>query len=266
MSNDFRYRSPQTVLRELGITEPQDICIEAIAQYCDATIIYEPLQGSAARILGFGDQAFITVDSKSRRERQRFSAAHELGHWMRDRQQMASVFTCKEQIFSQEWGQDNPERRANVYAAELLMPDFIFRGKAKNIPINFESVRQLATLFQTSITATAIRLVESGSYPALIVCNSPQRRLWFARGKDVPEALRLKDTPGPYTIAADLLRGSKASLSPTDVSADGWFSHYDSRRYLLREDSIKIGSEDVLTLLWWKNESQLLDLERENDY
>ena len=57
------FRSPDKLLRELSIGEPKQIDVEAIAQYCRATITYEPLQGCAARILAFGDRAIITIDS-----------------------------------------------------------------------------------------------------------------------------------------------------------------------------------------------------------
>ena len=72
MTSVSSYKSPATLLEELGITEPLDIKIEAIAEYCDATIVYEPLKGCEARILGHGDRAIITVNSTSLRERQRF--------------------------------------------------------------------------------------------------------------------------------------------------------------------------------------------------
>lgn len=258
------YRPAPALLRELGVTEPEDIRLEAIAQYCGATIVYEPLSGCAARIVGYGEEAFITVDSKSRLERRRFSAAHELGHWMADRGRISS-FLCQEKVFATEWAEDNPERRANRYAADLLLPKFMFEPRARNKEIIFDTVRSLAAVFRTSLTATAIRLVEFGSFPAIIVCNEQGRRRWFSRGPDVPDELRLRDTPGAYTCAYDLLRGSSAAEGPTDVQSDGWISHPGARRYSLREDSVRIGHGLVLSILWWKDESQLLDLEEEGD-
>lgn len=82
-------KPPATVLSELGVSVPSDIVIEGIAEYCGATIVYEPLDGCEARILGAGDRAIITVNANSPRPRQRFSAGHELGHWMRDRRKLA---------------------------------------------------------------------------------------------------------------------------------------------------------------------------------
>ena len=115
------FTNPTELLAELGITEPNELEIEVIAQYCEATVVYKPLKGCAARITGNSDRAIITIDSQSRRERQRFSAAHELGHWMFDRGQV-SYLSCEEAVFIQQWSKFNPETRANRYASDLLMP------------------------------------------------------------------------------------------------------------------------------------------------
>jgi Zn-dependent peptidase ImmA (M78 family) len=257
-----QYLSPPALLRELGITSPEDIRIEAIAEYCGATIFYEPLEGCAARIAGYGDRAYITVDSRSPRGRQRFSAAHELGHWVMDRGKVSS-FLCSKNVFAAEWGDDNVERRANLYAADLLLPKFMFEPRAKNHAIVFDTVIGLAEDFQTSLTATAIRLIQFGSFPAMLVCNGPDRRRWFFRGTDVPSDIRLMEHPGTYTCAYGLLRGGKGYEGPTDIQADGWIDHPMARRYTLREDSKYIGNGLVLSLLWWKDERQLLDLEEQ---
>jgi Zn-dependent peptidase ImmA (M78 family) len=76
---------PERVLSKLGITDPKDLDIEAIAYACGATILYEPLTGCEATIVGHEDKAIITVNRNSHRGRRRFSAGHELGHWMNDR-------------------------------------------------------------------------------------------------------------------------------------------------------------------------------------
>ena len=100
----------------------------------------------------------------------------------------------------------------------------------------------------------------------MIVCNRSQQRRWFVRGPDIPDAIRLREKPGAYTVAYDLLRGTVTNEGLTDVQADVWITHPDSRRYLLREDSIRIGDHYVLSLLWWKDEQQLLDLEEDCDF
>lgn len=101
---------PAALLSELGIDTPEDIDIEAIAQHCGATIVYAPLVGCEARIIGYGERAIITINRASSPERKRFSAGHELGHWSNDRGK--SILACTENQLS-EWFADNPERRAN---------------------------------------------------------------------------------------------------------------------------------------------------------
>lgn len=256
------YKSPDTLLDELGIREPEDLAIEAIAQYCGATILYQDLEGCEARIVGRGDRAIITVNTSVGRGRQRFSGAHELGHWMCDRGKIA--FACTERLLAREWEDDNPERRANEYAADLLLPKSMFATRAKNREMTFAAVRHLAETFQTSLTATAIRLVDYGSFPAMVVCSDPERRRWFKRGPDVPDVLWPRERVARLTVAYDVLNG-EASAGPTDVAADAWFEHRDARRYAIREDSVRITEDLVLTLLWWKDERQLLDLEDDED-
>jgi Zn-dependent peptidase ImmA (M78 family) len=258
MTSVSSYKSPATLLEELGITEPLDIEIEAIAEYCNATIVYEPLKGCEARILGHGDRAIITVNSTSLRERQRFSGAHELGHWMRDRGKIA--FACAEMVFATEWGEENPEVRANRYAADLLLPPSMFSRRAKNREMTFATVRDLAKDFQTSLTATAIRLVELGSLPAMLVCYELGKRRWFTRGPDVPQIFWPRNEPERDTVAYALIHGTATKERPIDVYADGWFDLRNADRYEVREDSVRISDRFVLSLLWWKDESQILDL------
>jgi Zn-dependent peptidase ImmA (M78 family) len=258
MTSVTSYKVPAVLLDELGIVEPQDIKIEAIAEYCGATIVYESLKGCEARILGHGDRAIITVNGTSLRERQRFSGAHELGHWMRDRGKIA--FACTEMVFTAEWAVENPEWRANRYAAELLLPESMFFPRAKNKEITFATVRNLANDFVASLTATAIRLIELGSFPAIVVCYEEGKRRWFTRAPDVPQSLWPRMEPASYTSAYDLIRGVTTAEGPADVCADGWFEIRNSDRYEVREDSIKISNRFVLTLLWWKDERQILDL------
>jgi hypothetical protein len=256
-------RTAEALLEELGISNHSDIDIDAVAQYCGATILYEPLSGCEARILGHKDRAYITVNASAPRPRQRFSAGHELGHWLRDRGRIA--FACTDGEFLSGWDPGDPERRANRFAADLLLPTFLFRPAARVKPVTFDVVRALADTFTMSLTATAIRLVEEGGLPSMLICSDDTgRRLWFARSPIVPKELWPKQQPGSWTAARALLNGAAAG-DPVDVDADEWIEHPDSAQYVVREHSLKIGTR-VLSLLWWKDESQLTDLvEREDD-
>jgi hypothetical protein len=53
-----------------------------------------------------------------------------------------------------------------------------------------------------------------------------------------------------------------APQKPQNVQADGWLAHPRSSWYELSEDSVRFTDGSILSLLWWKNEKQILDLMR----
>jgi hypothetical protein len=176
-----------------------------------------------------------------------------------------AAFACDAETVSGPWDELlNLEARANRYAANLLLPTKMFMPRAARRPMLFEAVRALATTFETSITATAIRLVEHGAFPAMLVCNDKTGRRWFVRGPEVPPSLWPVDIPGRNTIAHDLLTGVDGS-SPEDVYADEWLARTERHSYRLREDSIKGPQGQVLSLLWWVDEDPLRQLTEEDE-
>lgn len=223
---------------------------------------YQHLRGCEARIVGTATRAIITVNDAAPLPRRRFSIGHELGHWMHDRRKVA--FACEAASIGSPWDEVlDPEAKANRYAANLLMPVKMFKPRAAGRPMEFATVRALAETFQTSLTATAIRLMEQGSFPALLVCtDAAGRRLWFTRGANVPETVWPLDEPGRNTVAHDLLTGG-AATSPENVYADQWLARTDRHAYRLQEDSIKGPAGQVLSLLWWTNEAPLIQIEED---
>jgi hypothetical protein len=209
--------------------------------------------------MGLDDSAIITINANSSPERKRFSGAHELGHWMHDRG--TATFQCNEQMFVREWSEDNPEKRANRFAADLLLPAKMFRPLSKDLPITFATVEKLATIFTMSISATAIRLVEYGSYPAMLICNSAAGREWYVASSTVNGKLWPVDRPGRSTQAAALLQGHGPGLGSQDRRADQWIKNFRADQYWVKEDSRLWTNQSVLSLIWWEDESQLIDQE-----
>jgi Zn-dependent peptidase ImmA (M78 family) len=251
------FTKAEDLLIDLGITEPNELEIEVIAQHCKATVTYKPLRGCAARIMGNEDRAIITIDSESRPERQRFSAAHELGHWMFDRGKI-SLFSCEENTFIREWSKSNPETRANRYASDLLLPVPMFKPRAATCrTIDFNAVKGLSKIFTTSLTATAIRMVEHGPLPAMLICSSSQAIEWFVRS-DTTKRL-WPQLPSHETYAHDVFDGDDDRSG--NVLASAWFDHPIANRYRIREHSIRGYGGLVLSLLWWQDETMLIDLD-----
>jgi hypothetical protein len=256
--------TPEQILAVLGITEPVDIDIDAIAYACGALITREPLSGCEANIIGVENKAVITINSNSIETRQRFSAGHELGHWMRDRGR--SAFGCSNRQMDSEWSANNPETRANRFAGDLLLPLSMFVPLANAKPITVDSVSELSTAFKMSRTATALRLVEHGSFPAIIAYFEAGLKKWsIPKRGEVPGYLKPADRPHPQTVTATMFGDPDLSEDADDVRADYWFDVDGSERYYIRESCFKTGPDSVVTLIWWQDEKQIIDLTEEEE-
>ena len=254
MSLPSRFRPAAALLKELGVSEPHEIDIEAIAQYCGATVTYGRLTGAEARIIGVDDRAIITVNRNPSRGRERFSAAHELAHWLRDAGEVA-LLCNPDRAFGD--SANNRESRANEYAAELLLPTAMFAPRAEARAMTLHTAGELAETFAASLTATAIRLVQLGSYPSMVIVSDAERMRWFRRGPDVPDSL-WPHVPAGRTFANDIARGT-TDRGRGDVYVDEWLSGA-AERHVVHEDSRRLTEELVISMLWWRDETPLQDI------
>ena len=237
------------VLRDLGITDPREIDLEAIAWHLGAQIKRCDLDGCEARIIGRRDRAIIRVKRSSHPRRQRYSIGHELGHWHYHR---GRVLICRaEDIGNRRQGTPRLERVADSYAAELLLPQYLFVPVSRQYAeADFRMVRELGKLFDASMTATAIRLVESRHSPTVLVCHGPKGRKWFARSRDVPQRWFPRDELDSECFAFELLFGQgQEQAYPRLIGADAWFDRHEAERYDLQEHSVRTGDDEILTLL-----------------
>ena len=243
----------EILLKDLGVTTARDIDIEAIGYHVGAIIKYRPLNSCEGRIIGKSDRAVITINSYAIPPRQRFSAAHELGHWHYHKGR--SLVCLSGDISNPERRSCNPERTADGYAADLLMPRFLFRPMTNQIgKVSFQAVEDLRREFQTSITATAFRLVEYGPEPAMLVCHTANGRKWFYRSDDVPQKWFPRANLDPESYAAEVLCGKTDRNRRELTSADAWFDHWDAAEYGLYEETYRITDDEILTLLVFKDE------------
>lgn len=237
--------SAERLLKRLGITEPDEIDLEAIAFDVGAQIRYRPLDGCEARIVGYGDNAIITINVRSSFQRQRFSIAHELGHWEHHR---AQRLVCRVE------GRQSAlasERLADSYAANLLMPHYLFRPLAhEQGKLTFKAVSALANIFTTSLTATAIRLVESDHSPALLICHDRGGRRWFTRAPSLAEHWFPKSELDTASSAFDVVYGTRqGDPMPRKIRAEAWFDCWEARGYDIHEQTMRVGDGEILTLL-----------------
>jgi hypothetical protein len=253
-----RLSAAERLLQNLGVTQPEEIDVEAIAWNVGAEVRYSPLQSCEARIIGFGEKAIVTIDTGRSWPRQRFSIGHELGHWEHHRGR--SSICRSDEIGNQSLSPVSPERVADAYSADLLLPRYLFEPMARQFRrINFAAVDQLRGLFQTSITATALRIVDLGPVPAMLICHTKSGRKWFHPGRDVPNRwfprADLDVDSSAFEVQFGNLERSRQSL----VGADAWFDRPEAERYELLEQNVRTVDGETLTLLVFQDERMLED-------
>jgi Zn-dependent peptidase ImmA (M78 family) len=251
------HSSAEKVLISLGITEPSEIDLEAIAWTLGVKVKFRPLDGCEARILGKADSAVVTVNSRSTSRRQRFSIAHELGHWELHR---GKVMVCRQdEIGSLAKGVSQAEKRADRYAADLVMPRYLFRPAMRmHKQLDFNSIRMIADQFETSLTATAIRIIDCNDYPAILICHDQSGRRWFTRSSLVPSKWFPRNELQPESSAMDILYGQRQNDSRLRcVLAAAWFDRYDAHQFEIYEQTWRVSADEVLTLLILEDEEML---------
>jgi hypothetical protein len=237
----------ELLLQELGVTEPDDIDLEPIACHVGCQVRYRPLDGCEACILGAGDRAIITITTRTSKARQRFSLGHELGHWHYHRGR--SSICRPEDIGNQTRSPLHPEHIADGYAADLLLPRYLFEPRLIGaLRPSFTTVERLATEFRTSITATALRSVEF-TPSVMLICHASSGRKWFKPSKDIPSRWFPRGDLDADSYAFDILYGEEDRSRIVKIGADAWFDRSEANRYEILEETLRIGGGEILTLL-----------------
>jgi len=146
----------RTILEKNNITHPP-INIEDIAIFFGIKVIsYDGFpENFSGTIVNQGNFTVIGVNPKNSKNRQRFTIAHELGHFILGHR---IEDTLKEELLNRPI---DHEREADGFAAELLMPkDFLKKDfEEKNIELTIAS---LAKKYEVSEQAMSIRLLNTG--------------------------------------------------------------------------------------------------------
>jgi Zn-dependent peptidase ImmA (M78 family) len=139
--------------------------VRAISGDCGTSVTEEELEDSVSGFLVLRDgRGIIGVNRKHHPNRQRFTIAHELAHYLLHRD-AASVFIDASPVFFRDEtsseGSKAQEIEANAFAAELLMPAAALRARVGNRPVDGHdeaALRRLASEFGVSPQALLIRL------------------------------------------------------------------------------------------------------------
>jgi Zn-dependent peptidase ImmA (M78 family) len=152
----------ERILMGLGISDPKEIDLEAIAWSRGVLVEYRPLDGCDATIVGSAQKAVIAVNSRRSPERRRFSIGHELGHWHHHKGRI--LFCGGNDVDNPADDALNPERHADEFASDLILPNYLLHPRLRKIKrITLAVPRVVGHAFSASLTAILLKTVQSNA-------------------------------------------------------------------------------------------------------
>ncbi|WP_273122315.1 ImmA/IrrE family metallo-endopeptidase [Ferrovum myxofaciens] len=197
---------------------------------------------------------WLTYNINATPERQRFTKAHEIGHYILHSQKQDEFRCGPGVILEKDTGDTNIEAQANQFASYLLMPANHVRSRIEKTPITFTLISELAEFYGVSFEAMCIRVIEITSERAVFVYwdngmmrrwsrseSAKRQRLWIESSLDEP----MKPFPGTLAANSSVRQCSDGEM----VQANLWFKNATEGEMLREMKHTSDTFERVLSLL-----------------
>lgn len=198
-----------------------------------------------------GDKHIIVVNGKESRERQRFTAFHEMAHIELG---LPSDHTGGPSL---SFARRSPnEMCCDVFAAELLLPHWSFKPLVDQSEISFDAIEELAEKYEASITCTGSRFAAASEVPCAFVISQAGKVKYAERSKSLRE-VNAWISPGsmlPSGSSSARCWSGEIVRDVTEIPADIWFSDWSRGGQLLEEVRHLSAYDQTLTLLWFEDE------------
>jgi hypothetical protein len=244
-----QFNDAEKLLLSLGVDDPRQIDLPVIAQSLGLEIRYAKLASCDARLVGLGERGIITVRSDANRHRQRFSIAHEIGHWIYHRHK---ALMCKAAWIDESTSFANKirEKKANEFASSLLMPRYLFEPIISQLKsATFANIRDIAAKFDVSVTVSARKVVESGRFPVILISYRRTGRGWFCRSSMLPSRLYPNAEIHAESGVLSVMFREVDGLPPMRRPATHFFDCREASGAFVREEIFRSHDDGVLSLL-----------------
>lgn len=244
------------LLAKIKVGSPDEIDLEVLAYAAGKLLIEEGgLDTAEGRIVASpGGGGVIRIRTGLNPGRNRFTAAHEIGHYVLhplvplDRQHTARDFTI--------WNVASEEAEANVFAAELLMPEFLFKPRSRGKNPSLALLDSLAAEFKCSLMATIFQYVHYTNEQVALVVSENGSISWVKRAKNFwPRTVTGKIRA--HTAAGERYSGKSGDTGKMVRSpVYAWLANFENDHdHDIMEDTRYIDYYDrMITLLWLKDD------------
>lgn len=234
--------------------------------HCEIKVKHNFGPGESGYSFPNGDKHIIVVNGKESRERQRFTAFHEMAHIELG---LPSDHTGGPSL---SFARRSPnEMCCDVFAAELLLPYWSFKPLVDQAEVGFGAIEDLAEKYEASITCTGSRFAAASKVPCAFVISQAGKVKYAERSKSLREA-QAWISPGsvlPSGSSSVRCRSGEIVRDVTETPADIWFTDWSRGGQLLEEVRHLSSYDQTLTLLWFEDEevprNARIDYEEDED-
>ncbi len=177
-------------LEELGIPLVPPIDPLQICEKKDIHLYSEALGTAEAILLRVGNSARILLNSANKYvSRNTFSIAHELGHYNLPGHNKLQ-YSCNLRDMLCFKGSAKEEFEANRFASELLMPSSWLKERIRTADVSLPLIMCVADECKTSLTATAIKIVNNCSDRVGVIYSEGGFVKWTSRSRSFTHEFR----------------------------------------------------------------------------
>lgn len=252
------------ILKEYLISEPRQLILEDILAGEMILLEESELKEESGRIV-FTERCGIMRINKNIKEpgQKRTVIAHELGHFKLHKNKMRGCTKLELLTHSNNLPQ---ESEANVFAAELLMPEEWIRSFMRGKEFSKNILREFCAYFNVSVSSAALRISILDLFPIAVIMSENGVVKWSSISKSfpfqwIPKGYKVNSNSYAYDIFESFrckenkvyYGFSEGMESVEEVLADAWF--WEDRNYrkdfFMYEYNIPMpGYNSVLTILF----------------
>jgi Zn-dependent peptidase ImmA (M78 family) len=245
----------QDILYTLELTPPIDI--HKVCEAFDIKVYYEDIKAAEAfLVVSQGKKSIIINERKILYiPRQRFTIAHEVGHFFIPWH--SSQCACyKIGDFN---SSNSDENEADVFASELLIPSSTIIERTKGKGITLELIKELAQEYNVSLAAMARKIIDNTDEKVIaLIYYSNGTKLIQSKSKSFD--LNLKPGVIKTSAAKELLLSRYGNESMKRiVSVDVWFQENTNEFEIVEESLCQPNFNRVFTILRVANGSDYFD-------
>lgn len=195
------------------------------------------------------------LNNKVNSRRGRFTLAHELGHYYIDTHRLG----LKKGLLEPHLSRTNQkqfnqiEREADFFASCLLMPQERFSKDIYRKKFNIDLINSLKDEYRVSLTACAMRYVEIGNHPIMIIYGEEGNVKWYNCSQDFRYKYLLHEkVVAPNSVMGEFFQDIKDNIFKTEeIWAVDIFKYVEdddiNRRFL---EHCIIYKNRALSIIW----------------